>query len=193
MPATMRFMTLLNRPLLLFLGCLAGACGGKASSNEGSNNGEDALLDSHSGGTSATETGAGGSAQPVGSGGAGPGLIGGSGGSELGGAASGGASSGGASAETGGNSGVPTHQVGHIEESCGGFMWSIDQTEFLDCTVGGDQEFHPDCVIVDCTSGGDPDANCVFSNHCWCSAGFKCDGTSISGGECEPRIGCVPE
>ncbi len=72
-------------------------------------------------------------------------------------------------------------------------MWSRDGTILLDCTVGGEHEFHPDCVIVDCTAYGDVNSICVFSNHCYCSDGFVCeDGEILAGNECNSRFSCVP-
>ncbi len=73
-------------------------------------------------------------------------------------------------------------------------MWSLDGETFLDCTVGGEHEFHPDCVIVDCTAHGDIEAECIFSNHCFCSDGFECEpGGSWESKECLSRFSCVPE
>ena len=53
-----------------------------------------------------------------------------------------------------------------------------------------DQELEP----VDCTQYGDSEAQCVFSNHCWCSEGFACEeGSSFGDGtECVPGSSCVP-
>jgi hypothetical protein len=49
---------------------------------------------------------------------------------------------------------------------------------------------------VDCTKNGDTNAQCVFSNHCMCSAadGFVCDnnGTDDSP-DCAAGISCVPD
>jgi hypothetical protein len=87
---------------------------------------------------------------------------------------------------------IHPNDVGHIPQSCGGNMWSKDGETFLDCTVDGEHEAHPDCVIVDCTAHGDTEAICVFSNHCYCSQGFRCEDAAWESSECESRNGCVP-
>jgi hypothetical protein len=51
-------------------------------------------------------------------------------------------------------------------------------------------------AIVDCTEFGDEESICVYSNHCWCSAGFHCEGSEpgTDGGpsECPPAVTCAP-
>ena len=48
---------------------------------------------------------------------------------------------------------------------------------------------------VDCTVAGDDSAQCVFSNHCLCSAGFVCSVQTMWPGtqECDPGAICVPD
>ena len=47
---------------------------------------------------------------------------------------------------------------------------------------------------VDCTKHGDSKAMCVFSNHCFCSKGFKCESkmATMKVEECKPGSSCVP-
>ena len=47
---------------------------------------------------------------------------------------------------------------------------------------------------VDCTAQGDDEAQCVFSNHCWCSEGYRCETPedTMPNQECEPGVICVP-
>jgi len=184
-------MTFLPGGSLFLLACLLGACGGKATSlgeDSRAPDGVGELLDS---------------ASEDANGASGSGMIGSrydeprraeGGSAGVGGSSSGEFGTGGSDSSTGGTPNVLPNQVGSVAESCGGNMWSLDGTKFLNCLVGGEDEFHPECVIVDCTSGGDTEAYCVYSNHCGCSAGFQCEGSpAVSGRECESRVRCVPE
>lgn len=48
-------------------------------------------------------------------------------------------------------------------------------------------------VPIDCTAHGDTGAQCVFSNHCYCTENFQCETTEEGfGNECGPGIPCVP-
>ena len=53
-----------------------------------------------------------------------------------------------------------------------------------------------DLTPIDCTENGDEDAQCVYSNHCYCNvdAGFECAVVSAAGSlrECDPGISCLP-
>lgn len=122
-------------------------------------------------------------------------LLAGSGGRTSGtdGSSGGEAGDGDTTSSSGGNV-VEPDEVGHVAKSCGAFLPSLDEESFLDCSVGGDHEFHPECDLVDCTAYGDIRATCVFSNHCFCNEGFTCEGGQTwMGAECHPRASCVPE
>lgn len=72
--------------------------------------------------------------------------------------------------------------IGHVERSCGAFNFE-DGMEIEN-------------TIVDCTEFGDEESICVFSNHCWCSAGFHCAGSEPEPSgrpmECPHGATCVP-
>lgn len=185
---------------MLALGVGFVACGGLTNGGDDGLGGGGGMLDGASSGGA------------LGAGGASPGGGESSGGVSSGGESSGGESSGGESSggessgggPTGGVSGggtstggqlpdVPPESIGHVEQSCGAYLWSLDGTTFLSCGPGDADAGHPDCVLVDCTGHGDTDAICIFSNHCQCTDGFVCDDGRQVSGECDARASCVPE
>jgi hypothetical protein len=121
-----------------------------------------------------------------GDGGSASGSSTGNGGTDTGGAGSGGAggapSSGGAEGSGGGDFVIappPQGDNGSIAVSCGYYIY-VDGMD-----IGPDP--------IDCTAYGDVDAICVFSNHCYCSEGFRCALESEWGQECDQRVTCVPD
>jgi len=66
----------------------------------------------------------------------------------------------------------------------------VDRSQASSCGAGG-----PGGAAVDCTRGGDLEAVCVFSDHCMCSAGFRCESDPAPDddfAECDLGSSCVP-
>jgi hypothetical protein len=103
-----------------------------------------------------------------------------------GGAGGEGASSGGSPGSGGANDDpIDPEDVGHTARSCGSSNFQNGQ--------------EVPTVLTDCTQFGDVDSECVFSNHCWCTSGFRCEGVEADPGrdpnlriECDYSQSCVP-